>query len=105
MNEFQAIMGLCNLKDVSKRMKKREKIYERYKKELSVNPRITFQKITTSKYNYSYMPICFTDKKTRDFVFSTLVKNNIKPRKYFYPLTTESDFSKKDKCLPIDLLP
>lgn len=96
MNEFQAAMGLSNLKNFKKNIKIRKKIYEIYKKNLN-NSHIKFQKITASKYNYSYMPICFDSKIIRDNIFHLLVKNGIKPRKYFYPLITDLDFLKISK--------
>ena len=37
MNEFQAVMGLCNLEDVDEKIEKRKKIYEKYKEDLVRN--------------------------------------------------------------------
>ena len=95
MNEFQAIMGLCNLKYIDENIRRRKKIYEHYKKGL--DGKVKFQRITASKYNYAYMPVCFADLKTRDEIYSELVKNGITPRKYFFPLTTDFDYYKKDR--------
>lgn len=95
MNEFQAAMGLCNLKEINKDIKSRKKIYERYKKVLNDNKNITFQKIIASKYNYAYMPVCFKTKQKRDEIYLELIKNRIKPRKYFYPLTVDFEYFKK----------
>jgi len=47
-----------------------------------------------SKYNYSYMPILLRSQLERDTVFLELVKNDIKPRKYFYPLTVNYNYFK-----------
>ncbi|OGG12556.1 hypothetical protein A3D77_04410 [Candidatus Gottesmanbacteria bacterium RIFCSPHIGHO2_02_FULL_39_11] len=96
MNEFQAVMGLCNLKAVDKNISLREKIYNRYVKELGDIPSLKFQKLTASLYNYSYMPVCFSSKKTRDRVFKYLLNHHIKARKYFYPLTSDFDFIYKN---------
>lgn len=97
MNEFQAAMGLCNLKHLKKNNKRREKIYKRYKKNLLKTKRIRFQSLNVSKYNYSYMPVCFKNKKTRDNVYKKLLESNIKARKYFYPLTSDFEFNKREK--------
>ena len=35
MNEFQAAMGLCNLRNVDQEINKRKKVYERYVEQLS----------------------------------------------------------------------
>ena len=51
LNEFQAPMGLCNLKTIGDRINKREKLYLRYKGILSSN-NIEFQNIKADKYNY-----------------------------------------------------
>ncbi len=95
MNELQAALGLCNLKDINKKIKKTKRIYEKYCQLLKTNPRIKFQKIISSKHNYCYMPVCFNNQKTRDLVYNKLIKNNIKPRKYFYPLTPNFEYFKK----------
>jgi len=94
MNEFQAAMGLCNLEDIDEKIQRRKKIYEHYKEELSKH--VKFQKIIASKYNYGYMPVCFKNLGKRDEIYSELVKNKIKPRKYFFPLTTNFDYFKKN---------
>jgi dTDP-4-amino-4,6-dideoxygalactose transaminase len=94
MNEFQAAMGLCNLEDIDENIRQRKRIYEHYKKGLK--GKVKFQKITASRYNYSYMPVCFADSKTRDEVYLELFNNAIVPRKYFFPLTTDSNYYKKD---------
>jgi dTDP-4-amino-4,6-dideoxygalactose transaminase len=92
MNEFQAVMGLCNLEEIDEKIKSRRKIYEYYKAKLSDTNKIKFQKIMASKYNYIYMPVCFENNKKRNQIYSELLKNGIKSRKYFYPLTVNSNY-------------
>jgi len=93
MNEFQASMGLCNLENIDEKIQYRKNIYNYYKKELATTT-VKFQKIIASKYNYGYMPILFQNKMKRDEIYSELIKNGIKPRKYFYPLTSDFDYFK-----------
>jgi dTDP-4-amino-4,6-dideoxygalactose transaminase len=95
MNEFQAAMGLCNIDMVDEAIALRKMIYERYVELLS-GFKIQFQKIVASKYNYSYMPVLFGSAAERDSVYSLLIKNNVKPRKYFYPLTVNFDYFKNE---------
>lgn len=95
MNEFQAALGLCNLKHIKDRIDQRKKIYEYYIDKLKVLNNIKFQKITASCYNYAYMPVCFKDVEMRDNIHSKLMKNNINTRKYFYPLVTDFEYVKK----------
>ena len=96
MNEFQAAMGLCNLENTDENIQLRKRLYERYKEKLGDSKDIKFQKLIASKYNYIYMPVCFEDIKKRDEVYSDLIKNGIKPRKYFFPLTVNFDYFKKE---------
>lgn len=99
MDEFRAAMGLCNLENIDKKIRLRKIIYDYYKKYLGngkYNDNIRFQKIIASKYNYSYMPVCFDIIEERDKIYLELKKNDINPRKYFYPLTTNFNYFKKD---------
>ncbi len=93
MNEFQAAMGLCNLKYVRKNIEKRREIYTYYIEELSTIPGINIiKKKENIDYNYSYFPIFIDEKKlpvTRNEVFNSLKEKNIVTRKYFYPITNE----------------
>jgi dTDP-4-amino-4,6-dideoxygalactose transaminase len=91
MNEFQAAMGLCNLEYINERIKLREKIYTKYKSGFS-DSNVQFQKIVSSRYNYSYMPVCFENISKRDEIYLKLINYGIKSRKYFYPLTVNSDY-------------
>ncbi len=95
MNELSAALGLCNLKNINNKIKKSQRIYERYTKLLKDNLQLKFPKIISSKHNYCYMPVCFKDQKTRDHIYKKLIENNIKPRKYFYPLTSDFEYVKK----------
>lgn len=95
MNEFQATMGLCNLENIDEKIHHRKIIYDYYKEKLLNIKSIKFQKIIASKYNYGYMPVCFENIEMRDEIYSELIKNEIKPRKYFYPLTSDFDYFKE----------
>lgn len=92
MNEFQAAMGLCNIQTVNKDIRSRDKIYHLYLIRLEKIKGLKFQKLTASRYNYSYMPVVFSDKKHRDLVYDRLKENGIHARKYFYPLTSNMDY-------------
>jgi dTDP-4-amino-4,6-dideoxygalactose transaminase len=93
MDEFRAAMGLCNLKMIDERILQRKRLYEHYKQKLSRY--VQFQRVIATKYNYGYMPVCFEDAEERDRAYSELVRNGIKPRKYFFPLTTNYDYFNK----------
>ena len=92
MNEFQAIMGLCNLQHVDEEIAKRKKVVERYRMHLSDVPGIKIMQETKGvQANYAYFPAVFAETvfgETRDTVFARLKEHNIFTRKYFYPLTS-----------------
>lgn len=87
MNEFQAAMGLCNLRHIEEEIAKRKAVVERYVERLSgVNGISLCEEQPGVKRNYAYFPVVF-DKENRDEVFNRLVDEEIYARKYFYPLT------------------
>ena len=89
MNEFQAAMGICNLRHVDEEIRKRGAVVERYRSRLSGIPGIRLcDSQENVQPNYAYFPVVFDGfRKTRDEVFADLGKENIVARKYFYPLT------------------
>ena len=93
MNEFQAIMGILNLKYIDEEIEKRKKITEKYTKLLKNIKGITIlKKKENVKYNYSYFPIIIDEKITgctRDYLHNELEKLNVFTRKYFYPLVSD----------------
>ena len=107
MNEFQAAMGICNLRHVQEQIQKRKAVVERYRERLNGIRGITIptepQKGITS--NYAYFPVVFDGYKySRDEVVYRLRQQNIYARKYFYPLTSSFQCYKgrfDDKTTPI----
>jgi len=92
MNEFQAAMGLCNLKHIDELIEARKQLYELYKDRLGDSKKVTFLEHKDNiRYNYAYMPVLFEDKKERDKVFADLASKNIMARKYFYPCINAYD--------------
>lgn len=89
MNEFQAAMGICNMRHLEEEIAKRKIVVERYRSRLSGVEGIklsTIQKDVES--NYAYFPVVFDGYKyTRNEVFNRLAEVGIAARKYFYPLT------------------
>lgn len=93
MNEFQAAMGICNLRHVDDNIAKRKAVAERYRKRLSDVPgiRLVIPKEGV-KQNYAYFPVAFDGfALTRNEVYDLLASYNIFARKYFYPLITDFD--------------
>lgn len=92
MNEFQAAMGLCNLRHIDDEISKRKKVFERYVENLKDIKGIKFLNISKDiKPNYAYFPVVFMDEYSysRDNIMWELAKEGIFARKYFYPITSE----------------
>lgn len=91
MNEFQAAMGLCNLKHIDEEIAKRKKAVERYRENFKDVPGIRISPIQKDvESNYAYFPIIVDEKKfgvSRNDIYEELKKHDIYTRKYFYPLT------------------
>ena len=89
MNEFQAAMGICNLRHLEDEIVKRKKVVEHYRERLSGVEGIKLcasQKDVES--NYAYFPVVFDGYKyTRNEIFTMLAESGIGARKYFFPLT------------------
>lgn len=93
MNEFQAAMGICNLRHLENEIEKRKMAVERYRARLSGVAGIKLcEEQQDVKSNYAYFPAVFEGfKYTRDEVFDRLKEHNIIARKYFFPLTNGFD--------------
>lgn len=89
MNEFQAAMGICNLRHLDEEIAKRQKVVEHYNERLGGVDGIILSKLQKNvEPNYAYYPVVFDGfKKNRDEVFAELIGEDIMARKYFYPIT------------------
>lgn len=91
MNEFQAAMGICNLRHIEQEIEKRKEVVSRYRELLGDIDGIKLSKLQDEvKYNYAYFPIVIDEKIfgiSRDEMFDKLEEQGIGARKYFYPLT------------------
>lgn len=93
MNEFQAAMGICNLRHIDSEILKRKAVVQRYNELLDrIDGIKLIKKQAGIKSNYAYYPVVFDGyRKTRDQVYEDLKNHNIVARKYFYPLTSNLD--------------
>ncbi len=99
MNEFQSVFGICNLDELSNNIEKRKLLYHKYLELLKDIKGIKLNKLNEKiSYNYSYFPIVISEEYglSRESLIELLNKNNIFPRKYFYPLITELDCYKNN---------
>ncbi len=107
MNEFQAAMGICNLRHIKDEIQKRKAVVEHYRKRLCDVAGIVLcseQQGVTS--NYAYFPVVFKGYKyTRNEVFEKLKAQDIIARKYFYPLANEYECYKDYPCAGTEKTP
>lgn len=94
MNEFAAIMGLCNLKYIDHVLEERQKRYYFYMENITNIKGIgLFEQNKDVCSNYAYFPVLIKEDywMTRDKLYDALKENNIYARKYFYPLTSDQE--------------
>lgn len=98
MSEFNAAMGLCILDDIDYIMEERQKIWEYYFNKLKDH--FEMQKWhDNSNNNYHYFPILLKNENELTKKIKILNKNNIFPRRYFYPSLNRINFyNNSSKC-------
>ena len=94
MNEFQAALGVLQLKYVDGYIQKRKEITNVYRDRLKNISGITWfdRDFPDVLHNYSYFPIMIDEQrfgKSRDQVYEGLKQFGIYTRRYFYPLISE----------------
>ena len=92
MSEFNAALGLLQLKYVDQALARRKEIDVLYREKLKGVKGIYCLKDAGEKVaNYSYFPILVEADYpiSRDDLYHKLKENNIHPRRYFYPLISE----------------
>lgn len=104
MNEFQAAMGLENLKIYKKEQEKRAEIKAFYDEHLSKIKGIRIPKMPENVTNsYQYYPIVIEDNYpiTRNELYDRFKAQNILTRKYFYPACNDYDCYKNDLAVKL----
>ncbi len=96
MNEFQAAMGLCNLRHIEEEIAKRKKVAERYRERLGNITEIQLTPVQDGIVsNYAYFPIVTKGYKySRDEIAQKLGEQGISARKYFTPATNSFEYYK-----------
>ncbi|MCM1568348.1 MAG: DegT/DnrJ/EryC1/StrS family aminotransferase [Roseburia sp.] len=106
MNEFCAIMGLCNLNHIDQSIEMRKQKYGWYKRNLDKASGLRFfERDEEATNNYAYFPVLLEGEGSarRDEVYNRLRQNNIHARKYFYPLTSDQAcFKNKYRSLSLE---
>lgn len=104
MNEFEAAMGVCNLRHLEEQIRKRKAVAERYTEHLSGRAGIRFpDQPQDVKRNYAYFPVFFDTEQfgeSRDELCARLNRAGIFPRKYFWPCTNDFAFEREIRKQP-----
>jgi len=115
-SEFHAAMGLCLLPKVNGIIESRKKLTNLYNRQLKDIDLLNPVNYAEFEYNYSYYPRIFPSETKLLAVEKELNKNNIFPRRYFYPslnllsrplrINTQDcpiseDISRRVLCLPL----
>jgi len=113
-SELHAAMGLINLRYYQQIKDHRKEISGHYKKQLNHNSKIKlFSWGDSIDKNYSYFPIILNSEKDLLFLCNNLKKEEIFPRRYFYPSLNKlpfvnymncpvsEDISNRILCLPL----
>lgn len=91
MNEFQAAMGICNLRHIDNEIQKRKQVAKRYLENLKDIDGIVLPRMQKDVVgNYAYFPVLIEEEilgETRNDIYERLKQQDIYARKYFYPLT------------------
>lgn len=112
-SEFQAAMGLCNLKYVDKIIKERKHLTGVYRRNLPSGLH-TPSPVKNLVPNYAYMPVVFHTEARLLHAMKKLNQLDIYPRRYFYPslnmlpyvvsrykCPVSESISKRVMCLPL----
>lgn len=93
MNEFQAALGILQLKYIDETVIKRKRVTEIYREAFKGVRGITFlPDIAGVAHNFGYFPVLIETLRfgrTRDDVYNELRNHNILCRRYFYPLISQ----------------
>jgi dTDP-4-amino-4,6-dideoxygalactose transaminase len=91
MSEFNAALGLLQLKHIDDELTKRSIIAKKYISELSNVAGINCLYDGQLSTNFSYFPILVDNqhKSSRDAIYNRLKENKVYARRYFYPLISD----------------
>lgn len=99
-SEFQAAMGLCNIKYIDEIISARKSRHEAYDVNLGDSVR-TLKPADNVKHNYAYYPALFKDEKQRITVQEALAKERIFARRYFYPSLNQLPYISEKAICPV----
>lgn len=100
-SEFQAAMGLVNLKHIDDIIESRRNISEMYDSLLVASKVVPIRPRKDIEYNYAYYPVMFESELALRQAFEELAKKEIYARRYFYPSLNTLPYLKDVVTCPI----
>lgn len=102
MSELHAAMGLCLLPQIPSLTKQRKKLFKLYNAALSIDSPNSLLRhpvlLEGLEWNYAFYPIIFPHESILLYVKNALEKEDIFPRRYFYPSLTTLPYVKNNPC-------
>lgn len=107
MSEFNAALGLLQLRHIDDYIIQRQRVDAYYRKVLAEIPGIrALQPSLANAQNYGYFPVLIDDRfgLTRDGLYERFRENGIYARRYFYPLISQFPmYAHLSSAAPINL--
>jgi dTDP-4-amino-4,6-dideoxygalactose transaminase len=100
-SEFHAAMGLANLPHFASIKKNRQEISELYDKHLSLLHLQRPIALISTEYNFAYYPIVLKTENILLNIIEALGKENIVPRRYFYPSLNKLPYLQGNFSCPV----
>jgi dTDP-4-amino-4,6-dideoxygalactose transaminase len=97
ISELQSAMGLAVLPYMDHIISERKKVVDFYNNNLNFNTVKTLKIRENTEWNYSYYPVILDSEETLLRVSEALAKDNIIPRRYFYPSLNTIEYTKGEK--------
>ncbi|MBO9585965.1 MAG: DegT/DnrJ/EryC1/StrS family aminotransferase [Flavobacterium sp.] len=100
ISELQAAMGLAVFPYMNKIINERKKVVDFYNNKLNFSKLQSLKIRDNTQWNYSYYPVIFNTEEQLLEVQKELNKNQIFPRRYFYPSLNTIEYTEGDE-MPI----
>jgi len=101
MSEINAAMGLSVLPYMDQIITDRKKVVDYYNENLDFSKLKTIKIRENTKWNYSYYPIIFETEEILLKVMKALNKQDVFPRRYFYPSLNTLEYLNNNYKMPI----
>ena len=100
MSELQAAMGLSIFPYMKTILEERKKVVNYYNEYLDFTNLQTLMQRENTEWNYSYYPVIFKSEEILSLVQQKLNKEQVFPRRYFYPSLNTLDYT-RGEFMPI----